>query len=114
MVAAGLAGAAALCAVAGLPLFSAINTAPDDQPLVGGTANGAWALYLLSLLLGGLALIVWESGAQGGTPAWSADPLPDQLPRWIEVAVLVGLFALGLVFRVGNLDSATPGLWYDE
>jgi sugar lactone lactonase YvrE len=113
-LAAGLGIAAALCGLGGLPLFAQINSPPDDIPITGGVANGAWALYLLSLLLGGLALIVWESGAKGGTPAWSADPMPDQLPRWIEVGVLVGLVALGLAFRIGNLDSAPPGLWYDE
>jgi sugar lactone lactonase YvrE len=111
----GLGVAAGLAGLAGLPLFSQINNPPsDDLPVTGAVANGAWALYLGSLLLCGLALIVWESGARGGTPARSADPPPDQLSRWVEVAVLVGLFALGLVFRVGNLDSAPPGLWYDE
>jgi sugar lactone lactonase YvrE len=111
----GLGAAAVLAGLAGLPLFSQINNPPaDDLPVTGAVANGAWALYLGSLLLGGLALIVWESGARGGSPAGSADPRPDQLPRWVEGAVLVGLFALGLIFRVGNLDSAPPGLWYDE
>lgn len=115
-----LLAAAIVCAAISVPLFIQINSDTLDIDNISGgsvstlVSNGAWLLFLASLALFGAALIVWESGAKGGSRVYSADPQPDQLPRWVESGVVLALFILALLLRVINLDHAPPGMWFDE
>jgi streptogramin lyase/4-amino-4-deoxy-L-arabinose transferase-like glycosyltransferase len=120
----GLLGAAALCGIAALPFFIALNTASFPDPTVievGPLVNyGGWLLWVAALLLLGAAWVVWERNARlrhrpsasGGPRTWPGKG--EGLPRNVEWAVMGGLLLLALLLRLPNLDSAPPGLWFDE
>ncbi len=115
---------ALVCSLASIPLFVTLNTKQPDSPNPNTVpplahdwvANtGSWLLYIASLVLFGLAFVMWERTApppsQGGI---EADPPGDRLPRRIEWLLITGLFALALLLRLPDLASAPPGLWFDE
>ena len=116
-----LAGVMLVAAIAfvgnSLVFFNKLNTItadPVQTPIDSDPGTPAWLFFLAGLACFGLALIIWEIGAGRRGGALSADPGPDQLPRWLEGLVLAGFFLAALFVRFNNLDNAPPGLWFDE
>ncbi len=108
---------AIVCALASVPLFISLNTSPNTTPAPPWPVNtGSWLLYISSLLLFAAAFTVWERNTpatEGQIEAENAMP-GGRLPRRIEWFVMAGLLALALIVRLPNLESAPPGLWFDE
>ena len=115
----GLLALAIICALAAVPLFWLLNemtpTLPANIIVENWPVNtGSWLLYIASLVLFGLAFVVWERTTK--PPQEGPDPSPpaDRLPRWLWWATIVVLFAVSLFVRVDNLENVPPGLWFDE
>lgn len=112
-----LIGLAIACALSSVPLFISLNASGDATPAPPWSVNtGSWLLYIASLLLFAAAFIVWERNipvTQSQLEAENAMPR-GRLSRRTEWLVMAGLLALALVVRLPNLDSAPPGLWFDE
>jgi hypothetical protein len=120
-----LAGGALLCSVAAGVLFFSLNSTQQASVAPWPANTGSWILYLASLLLFGAAWIVWErnrpnaeSGSRNEESETASAPshrIPNSTFRIrIEWLVIVALTVLALALRVINLDSAPPGLWFDE
>jgi 4-amino-4-deoxy-L-arabinose transferase-like glycosyltransferase len=123
----GLLGAGISCDVVAVPLFLALHNAePDTVP--GWPVNtGSWLLYMAGLLLFAGAWVVWERSVPAATTAAETQGIlaveatqagrrsiwrvPPSRVEWIVMAALT---LLALALRLPGLDSAPPGLWFDE
>ncbi|MGI8587014.1 MAG: glycosyltransferase family 39 protein [Chloroflexia bacterium] len=108
-----LAGAL-VCALLAAPMFVALNSTAEGAAPPEPANTIAWPLWIASLLLFGVAFVVWELSTTPPDEGNLPDPQGDRLPRQIEWALMAGLMALGLAFRLPNLETAPPGLWFDE
>lgn len=109
-----LLGGAVLCSLLSVPLFISLN-ANNQNPAADWWANtGSWLLYIASLLLFGAAFVVWERSREIATATPGSPPPGDQLPRRVEWTLMGALLVLALVLRLPELNSAPPGLWFDE
>ena len=111
------------CAIISVPLFTQLNTYVAAQFDPGGNnlaakdwwANtGSWLLFAASLILFGAAWLVWERKATVVNKGVEVTHPSDRLPRRLEWALILGLFAGATFLRLWNLESAPPGFWYDE
>ena len=112
---------------AAVPLFISLS-ATLDRTSQGWLINtGSWLLFILALVFFGLAWAVWERNVPGpsleqaGTlPSDDSSPSPVRfalrkaLGSRSSLIVMAALFVLSLAFRLPGLDSAPPGLWFDE
>lgn len=137
----GLAGAAISCDIVATPLFIVLNSAPPNVALNWPTNTGSWLLYIVGLLLFGAAWAVWErsvpalddrqSTVDAGRPLsedgstqireTAQSSVVDRpasatglLPSKVEWIIMGALTLLALALRLPGLDSAPPGLWFDE
>lgn len=104
---------AVICSLLAVPIFMTLNnsaTVPGSW-LVN---TGSWLLWILSLFLFAAAWVVWERNTPAPAENIAAEPPGDKLPVRIEWVVMAGLFGLALLLRLPNLESAPPGLWFDE
>jgi len=75
--------------------------------------NGAWLLYLLSILLFVGAFLVMRGRGQE-RQARLPETRGELLPRRVEMVALALIVALGIFMRVHRLGSSPDGVWFDE
>ena len=66
------------------------------------------------MLLFGLAFVFWERTTHPPEEGENPNPPGDRFPRWLEWAIMLGLFGVALYFRVKDLGTIPAGLWFDE
>ncbi len=108
-----LGAAAIVLALATIPLFMTINGTPVG-PVTMATAQWGWPIWIVALLLFGVAFAVWEWRAPAPSEGRSADATGDHLPARVEWAIMAGLLVVAGALRLWNLDNVPPGLWFDE
>ncbi|MEP6775204.1 MAG: glycosyltransferase family 39 protein, partial [Chloroflexota bacterium] len=110
-----------------VPLFVALsgNLSQTSQGWLINT--GSWLLFMVALVSFGLAWAVWERNVPGPPqeqasvlPSSASSPSPARLilnralGSRSSLIIMAVLFVLSLAFRLPGLDSAPPGLWFDE
>ncbi|HET9492655.1 MAG TPA: PA14 domain-containing protein [Chloroflexia bacterium] len=114
----GLLVGAGVLGLASVPLFVLLNLVGRADWVPGDpgwfVSYGPWLLYVGALLLLAAAWVVWERSAPARRDAKPWQIPGGRLPRGTEWAVMGGLLLLAMLFRLPLLDSAPPGMWFDE
>jgi 4-amino-4-deoxy-L-arabinose transferase-like glycosyltransferase/sugar lactone lactonase YvrE len=104
-----------------VPLFVALS-ATLDRTSQGWLINtSSWLLFIIALISFGLAWAVWERNVPSSSqeqasalPSPARSALQKALGGRSSLIIMGALFVLSLAFRLPGLDSAPPGLWFDE
>jgi 4-amino-4-deoxy-L-arabinose transferase-like glycosyltransferase/sugar lactone lactonase YvrE len=104
------------CFGAAIPLFTELNKYNDPVSVTQNwwVNNGSWLLWIASMLFFGLAFLYWGRTTRPPEEGENPNPPGDRFPRWLEWAVVLGLFGVALYFRVKDLETVPAGLWFDE